>query len=124
MADQAIRRTRSVSIEDQSVSNQIDGGCQAISEDDWKNVDEHARTTRNAESGSVFRINESFVKVLVIADRSMVKFHTHLSDYILTLMSHVSTNNVYRRARNRFCFCPDNTTTNKIEKEYYFLTYW
>lgn len=95
VADQAIRRTRSVSIEDQSESNQIDGGCQAISEGDWNNVDEHTRTTRNVESGSVFRINESFVKVLVVADKSMVKFHTHLSDYILTLMSHVSKNNIW-----------------------------
>lgn len=91
MADHSIRRKRSVSSnEDQSELTQADGGCQAISETEWKNSEELTRTTRNVESGSVYHINESFVKVLVVADKSMVKFHTHLSDYILTLMAHVS----------------------------------
>lgn len=83
-------RKRSIYNEDQSDPNQNDGGCEAISESDWKRADELIRPTRNVESGSVYRIKESFVKVLVVADKSMIKFHTHLTDYILTLMSHVS----------------------------------
>lgn len=90
LADHSIIRKRSVSNDDQLELHQADGGCQTISETEWKHSEELTRITRNIESGSVYRIKESFVKVLVVADKSMTIFHTQLSDYILTLMSHVS----------------------------------
>lgn len=89
MAEQSIRSKRSISYEDQSELSHEDEGCETVPETEWKGS-ELTRITRNIESGSVYRINESFVKALVVADKSMIRFHTHLSDYILTLMSHVS----------------------------------
>ncbi|XP_074026740.1 ADAM metallopeptidase with thrombospondin type 1 motif A isoform X3 [Leptinotarsa decemlineata] len=74
-------------------SQDIEGTCDVVEEKYWKKP-EYTRKTRNAEWTSKFRMsNESFVKVLVVADESMVKYHLNddeLTHYILILMSHVS----------------------------------
>ncbi|KAG5867322.1 hypothetical protein JTB14_008247 [Gonioctena quinquepunctata] len=73
---------------------QAEGTCDAIDEKDWRRLGEYSRVVRNAEWSSMSRIsNESFLKVLVVADESMLKYHQNedeLTHYILTLMSHVA----------------------------------
>ncbi|KAJ8950765.1 hypothetical protein NQ318_011258 [Aromia moschata] len=58
-------------------------------------MDELSRTTRDIEWSSFAKTSkEFFIKVLVVADNSMVKYHVteeNLTHYILTLMSHVRT---------------------------------
>lgn len=76
------------------------GMCDAVPEGVWTNVDaedRHSRTIRNAEwtSGNT---NEYFVKVLIVADKSMLEHHGTYSDlqhYILTLMHTVRNFNYY-----------------------------
>ncbi|CAH1278310.1 unnamed protein product, partial [Diabrotica balteata] len=94
--DHRIRRRSLTSYEPDSI--EIEGTCDMLKETIWRSpadvLKDAARPRRNAEWNSIYRMsNESYVKVLVVADGSMLKYHTNsneLTVYILTLMSHVS----------------------------------
>ncbi|XP_050511629.1 A disintegrin and metalloproteinase with thrombospondin motifs 9 isoform X2 [Diabrotica virgifera virgifera] len=95
--DHRIRR-RSLSSYEPDSEIEIEGTCDMLKETIWRSpadvLKDAARPRRNAEWNSIYRMsNESYVKVLVVADGSMLKYHTNsneLTVYILTLMSHVS----------------------------------
>ncbi|KAF7271026.1 hypothetical protein GWI33_016056 [Rhynchophorus ferrugineus] len=62
---------------------------------DYNSLPEVLRTTRNTNSKDIFtkESNEYFIKVLIVADSTMLEYHkTHeaVTKYILILMSHVA----------------------------------
>ncbi|XP_056632510.1 A disintegrin and metalloproteinase with thrombospondin motifs 9 isoform X2 [Diorhabda sublineata] len=90
-------RRRSI-LQNKQDEDDIEGTCDTVDERIWHSSADVARDDvrprRNAEWSSTNRIsNESFVKVLVVADSSTLKYHGDHEDlvsYILMLMSHVS----------------------------------
>ncbi|CAH1115336.1 unnamed protein product [Psylliodes chrysocephalus] len=84
-------KKRSVHLYD---SNDIEGTCDVITNTANLTSEDGPRPRRNAEWSNINRLsNVSYVKVLIVADRTMVKYHVTQDDltyYILTIMGHVS----------------------------------
>ncbi|CAG9862410.1 unnamed protein product [Phyllotreta striolata] len=72
----------------------FEGTCGVATNEDKEPSEEAPRSRRNAKWTNINRIsNVSYVKVLIVADRTMVKYHVTQDDltyYILTIMGHVS----------------------------------
>lgn len=85
-------KKRSVHLYD---SNDIEGTCDVITNTANLTSEDGPRPRRNAEWSNINRLsNVSYVKVLIVADRTMVKYHVTQDDltyYILTIMGHVRT---------------------------------
>ncbi|XP_018561715.1 A disintegrin and metalloproteinase with thrombospondin motifs 9 isoform X2 [Anoplophora glabripennis] len=88
-----IRKKREIVVDEETKTAYIET-CDIDTDKDYSILDELSRATREIEWGSYAKTSqEYFVKVLVVADESMVKYHVRDDDlhhYILTLMSHVS----------------------------------
>ncbi|KAJ8921175.1 hypothetical protein NQ315_013647 [Exocentrus adspersus] len=88
-----IRRKREIVVDEEAETAYIDK-CAVDTEKEYPFSDTLSRTPREIEWSSYAKTSkEYFVKVLVVADRTMVKYHVRdedLEHYILTLMSHVS----------------------------------